>query len=104
MRPLRVAACLLIAACYSTTPPRPVSTIVKVQPPGPLTASPSLDGGAGPPSAPQQAGAEMRLADAPSRRIDLDAPAGSPVGDVARKLASQFGLGVSVDADVRGTV
>ena len=104
MRPLRVAACLVLAACYSTTPPRPVSTIVKVQPPGPLTASPSLDGTAGPPSAPQQAGAEARLAEAPSRRIDLDTPAGSPVGDVARKLASQFGLDVSVDADVRGTV
>jgi MSHA biogenesis protein MshL len=44
------------------------------------------------------------LADAPSKRVSINAPPGSEIADVARQIGKTFGLNVAVDPDVHGRV
>ncbi|HXD49157.1 MAG TPA: secretin and TonB N-terminal domain-containing protein [Gemmatimonadaceae bacterium] len=48
--------------------------------------------------------APSALADAPTKRVSINAPPGSDVADVARQIGKTFGLNVAVDPDVHGKV
>jgi len=93
------------AACsHPAIAPTPAQTKVRTEPAvvAPQSIAPSDDGAVLPltnrPLAPSA------LADAPTKRVSINAPPGSEIADVARQIGKTFGLNVAVDPDVHGKV
>ena len=104
---LFAVACLLLAGSACSRPaiaPTPVQTTVRTEPAAvaPQSIAPSDDGAVLPLT--NRPVAPSALADAPTKRVSINAPPGSDVADVARQIGKTFGLNVAVDPDVHGKV
>lgn len=99
------AYALAAGACaHPATSVAPAPTTVRTEPatPAPQSIAPNDDGAVLPlgnrPSSPPA------LAEAPTKRISIEAPQGSDIADVTRQIGKTFGLNVAVDPDVHGKV
>jgi len=104
---LFAVACLLLAGSACSRPaiaPTPVQTTVRTEPAAvaPQSIAPGDDGAVLPLT--NRPVAPSALADAPTKRVSINAPPGSDVADVARQIGKTFGLNVAVDPDVHGKV
>lgn len=109
MRQLRpagiVVPILALASCVSGAPQRAVPrSSVRVEPQSAPAATASVPDSLLP-SAPILAGSRQGgLSAAPERRIKLlEVAPGTPISQAVAQLASQLGMGVSIDPEVRGT-
>jgi MSHA type pilus biogenesis protein MshL len=109
MRQLRPAGIVIpilaLASCVSGAPQRAVPrSSVRIEPQSAPAATASVPDSLLP-SAPTLAGSRQGgLSAAPERRIKLlEVAPGTPISQAVAQLASQLGMGVSIDPEVRGT-
>jgi MSHA biogenesis protein MshL len=103
------AAASIVACASTSATARPVRSGVRVESPGTVAPTPVEQVASTSPEAaalivPQATVKQPVMSVAPERRIErFDVPAGTSISAAVAKLASGFGMGVSVDPDVRGT-
>jgi MSHA biogenesis protein MshL len=103
---------LLLGCGRSNTAPYPATVRVHTEPATASTAAPASSAAGVSLAGTSEAGVPLpklapgapALAEPPSRRVNLNAQPGSSIAQVAQKLGAEFGLNVTVDPEVRGTI